>query len=209
MMAVMRSIALALCLATAACGSLPRMDDLFAREERPPPLAIAATARAVEEPTLRIAQGRRQAMAVLVQQNGEMRLWRSPEGLVVATDGARVVATAGLPLWLAASRIDGEDPLDNPEAIIGRTVPMRRSVDLMRRNRSPEDMRFGVALDCRLRARRTGESILVEEGCAGGGHRFVNRYWAEGENGAVWRSEQWVGDDDEPMKVEVLAPPPG
>jgi hypothetical protein len=46
----------------------------------------------------------------------------------------------------------------------------------------------------------------VEERC-GGGARFVNRYWADAETGAVWRSEQWVGTDGRPMTIEVISPP--
>ena len=46
------------------------------------------------EPALSVRQGSRHAVAVLVEENGERRLWRSPDGLVVATDGARVTATS-------------------------------------------------------------------------------------------------------------------
>ena len=38
-------------------------------------------------------------------------------GLSVA-DGARVVATSGLPEVLAATRFDGPDPLANPAALL-------------------------------------------------------------------------------------------
>jgi hypothetical protein len=67
-------------------------------------------------------------------------------------------------------------------------------------------MRFGVTLECRMRATRVTEGLFVEERC-GGGARFVNRYWADAETGAVWRSEQWVGMDGRPMTIEVISPP--
>ncbi|MBE9604501.1 YjbF family lipoprotein [Acetobacteraceae bacterium H6797] len=211
----MRLPALTLCLLTAACSWMPESEDitgLFASSQDPaPPLTLPAPPRevGVGEPALRLTMGERRITALLVQHNGEMRMWRSPDGVVVATDGARVVATAGLPVWIAGSRIDGEDPLDDPAAILGRTVPMRRSIDLMSRNRSPDDMHFGVSFNCRLRAKRQEEAILVEEGCYGGGQGFINRFWADPASGAVWRSQQWVGEKGEPMLVEVMVPPRG
>ena len=157
------------------------------------------------EPALSVSVGRRQVVAILQQQNGERRIWRSPDGTVVATDGARVVATAGLPVWLAATRIDGPDPLEDPTALADQPATARRSVDLMQPGRNPEDMRFGVPLECRLRAAREADALLVVERC-GGGASFTNRYWAVPETGSIWRSEQWVGGDA-PMVVEVLTPP--
>ena len=157
------------------------------------------------EPSLLVSVGRRQGVATLQQQNGARRMWRSPDGTVVATDGARVVATAGLPTWLAATRIDGPDPLEDPTALADQPATGRRSVDLMRPGREPADMRFGVSLECRLRAVREADALLVVERC-GGGASFTNRYWAVPETGSIWRSEQWVGGDA-PMVVEVLTPP--
>ena len=180
----------------------PQPEELAPPPDRLPPAAEAQPA----EPALLVTIGSRRATATLVQQNGEQRMWRSPSGLVVATDGARVVATAGLPTWLAATRLDGNDPLDDPTALAERPAVFRRSVDLMKPGRSPEDMRFGVSLECRLRAVRQEEALLIEERC-GGGASFTNRYWAVPETGSIWRSEQWVGGDRGPMVIEVLTPP--
>lgn len=157
------------------------------------------------EPALSVRQGSRRVVAVMIEENGERRLWRSPDGLVVATDGARVTATAGTRTYLAATRLDGPDPLDDPTALAERPATLRRWVDLMRPDRSPDHMRFGLGLECRLRAARSGEALLVEERC-GGGASFINRYWAVPETGAIWRSEQWVGEE-RPMVIEVLTPP--
>jgi hypothetical protein len=174
----------------------------------PPPARLPAPAEVVTQPALRLTLGDRHSIATLLQQNGEMRLWRSPDGVVVATDGARVVATAGYPVWVAATRLDGADPLDDPAALVGRSVAARRSVDLMGRDRSPDSMRFGLSLDCRLRAAQAEAAILVEEGCSGAGFGFTNRYWAHPATGAVWRSEQWVGEKGEALLVEVINAPP-
>lgn len=157
------------------------------------------------EPALSVRYGTRRVVAAMIEENGERRLWRSPDGLVVATDGARVVATAGVRPYLAGTRLDGADPLEDPTALLERPASLRRWVDLMQPDRSPDHMRFGLGLECRLRAARNEEGLLVEERC-GGGVSFTNRYWAVPETGAIWRSEQWVGGE-RPMVIEVLIPP--
>ena len=55
-----------------------------------------------------------------------------------------------------------------------------------------------------LMARGLAQPDVV--GVAGGGASFTNRYWAVPETGAIWRSEQWVGEE-RPMVIEVLTPP--
>ena len=82
----------------------------------------------------------------------------------------------------------------------------RRLVDLMRPDRDPRGMRFGVPVRCRMRASPlAGDEavLLVEERCragAEGAHR--NRFWTDAATGAVLRAEQWVGPDLPPMTVE-------
>jgi len=178
-----------------------------AADEAPPDSELPAAAEVLPaEPSLLVTVGRRRVVATLVQHNGEQRLWRSGDGrLALATDGARVVATSGLPVVLSGSRLDGPDPLEEPAALIERPATARRSVDLADADRSPAAMRFGVRLDCRLRAAPVPGALLVEERC-GGAASFTNRYWAVPETGGIWRSEQWVGGE-EPMLVEVLSPP--
>jgi hypothetical protein len=81
-------------------------------------------------PFLRMALGRREATASLMQTQGQRRLWRAAGGVVVATDGARVVATSGLPQMVMATRFDGPDPLEDPKSLIGRSAEARRLVDI-------------------------------------------------------------------------------
>ncbi len=170
----------------------------------------SARARAQGEPALYLHWQGRRALAVLTQQNGENRLWQSPGGMVVATDGARVVATAGMREWLTATRLDGPDPLDEPLSLLGREVSLRRQVDLMRSNRSPEGMRFGIQLSCRLHGSLTRQdgprALLIRESCRGGGNEFVNRFWADPETGGIYRSEQWIGPAGL-LWLEVVNPP--
>ena len=161
-----------------------------------------------EVPALSLRLGSRRARALLIQEQGERRLWRSAGGVVIATDGARVVATAGLAERVTATRFDDPDPLEDPHALIGRERRARRTVDLARAGRGPSGMRFGLVLTCRLRGAAVPEDdgvLLIEERCSGDA-RFTNRFWADARTGAVFRSEQWIGADTPPLTMEVLAP---
>ncbi|WP_431283343.1 YjbF family lipoprotein [Humitalea sp. 24SJ18S-53] len=186
---------LAALLLLAGCAAPVPADDRFGPPE-------------VDGPALSLAVGSRPAVALLLQQNGESRLWRTRDGVVVATDGARVVATAGLAVWVAATRFDGPDPLDEPLALVGRLASSRRLVDLMTPDRDPASMRFGVSLECTLRGRIDGDVLLVEEGCNGSGFNFTNRFWGDPQTGGIYRSEQWVGREAGLLGITVLRPPP-
>ncbi len=219
----MRVFWLILCLFSSACGQTTAEDVLrVAIWPIPVPAGIFGNGtndRAAEwdreeavarpgQPALSLSLGRRQALASLHQTQGERRLWRTAGGLVVATDGARVVATSGLQEMVAATRFDGPDPLTSPLVLSGREAQTRRVVDLMRLGRQPEGMSFGVTLDCQLRAvEADADSMLVEERCRGDA-TFTNRFWVDPRSGAVFRSEQWIGRGLPPLIVEVLSPPP-
>ena len=158
---------------------------------------------------LRLWVNGRPSHAVLLQEIGERRVWRTAAGVVVATEGGRVIATAGLGQMLAATRFEGPDPLASPAVLLDHPAEARRLVDLMAADREPDGMRFGVALDCRLRADRTADAevLLVQERCRTAGRSgFTNRFWVEAEGGAVLRAEQWVGPRVPMLTIEFLAP---
>ena len=158
---------------------------------------------------LRVWVRGRPTPAVLLQELGERRVWRTSGGVVVATEGGRITATSGLKQMLAATRFEGPDPLSNPAALLEQPAAARRLVDLMATDREPDGMRFGVAVNCRLRAEHTedAEVLLVRETCrTSGSFGFTNRFWVEAEGGAVLRAEQWVGPRVGLLSVEFLAP---
>ena len=186
-------------LALAACG-----DDAAPVTRPLPELALAPD----DTPSLRLSWSGGRALLLLVQQNGESRLWRSQGGIVVATEGARVTATAGLREWLAATRMDGPDPLDDPAALLRRPATLRRQVDLMDAGRAPQEMRFGLVLNCRLSAVAEAEELLVREDCQGPNGGFTNRYWADPATGGIWRSQQWGGAAGM-LQLDVVTAPSG
>ena len=204
-----------LLLSLCACGDTP-FRSAWADLSRRLPAGDPIPAEAAEEeiadnaPSLRLRLGGRVARAALLSEQGERRLWRAAGGVVVATDGGRVVATSGLREVLASTRFDGPDPLASPAELLDRPAEARRMVDLMRSDRQPQGMRFGIAVRCRLRAAPLAEVaaagvLLVEERCrAGAEGAHTNRFWADSATGAVLRAEQWVGPGLPPMTVEFL-----
>jgi hypothetical protein len=191
-----------LLLPLCGCGDTPLRSawaDLSRRLPAGDPISAEAAEGAADGPALlRVRVGGRSAQAALVSEQGERRLWRAGAGVVVATDGGRVVATSGLREVLVATRFDGPDPLASPAELVNRPAEARRLLDLMRPDRQPQGMRFGVAVRCRLRASPlAGEAagvLLVEERCrAGAEGAHTNRFWADAATGAVLRAEQWVG----------------
>ncbi|MBR0684110.1 YjbF family lipoprotein [Roseomonas eburnea] len=219
----MRSLSFPCLLLLAACGEvtgadllraavwpIPLPDSLFAAAptEREAEWDAPAADPALGEPALALSLGRRRGVATLVQEEGERRLWRTSGGVVVATEGARVVATAGLRQVLAATRFEGVDPLARLPEIGAEEWRGTRVVDVMRSASDPARMRFGLRLDCRLRAApaEAEDTLLVEESCRGAA-RFTNRFWADARSYAVFRSEQWVGEGLPPLVVEVLSAP--
>lgn len=187
---------------------IPVPDDLFRQAPRERQAAWDREAPASSgQPALSLALGRRRAVATLYQTQGERRLWRTAGGLVVATDGARVVATSGLSEMVAATRFEGPDPLAAPlDLSRGGEARSRRVVDLMRLGRQPDGMSFGLILDCALRVTEgDAEALLIEEECRGDAS-FTNRFWADPQTGAVFRSEQWIGRALPLLVVEVVSP---
>lgn len=159
--------------------------------------------------TLRLIRRGRASAAALVQETGDRRLWRTAGNQVVETDGGRIVATAGFPEMLAATRFDGPDPLAEPAALLTHSAAARRMVDLMRSSRKPEGMRFGIQVECRLRAEPTEDAavLLVTERCrAEGAGRFTNLFWVSAESGAVRQATQWVGPEAPMLTVEFPLP---
>ena len=222
----MRRLVLLGLLLTAACGSstddsiLPSYlnpmtlippgvaDALFGTGEPEAEWETNQLEQPEGEAALRLSLGSRQGVATLLQEEGDRRLWRTPGGVAVATDGARVVVTAGLRQVLAATRFDGTDLLARlPELGVGQWRATR-VVDVMRSATDPTRMRFGVRLNCSMTVAPAPieDTLLITETCSGGA-RFTSRFWADARSYAVFRSEQWVGDDLPPLVIEVMAAP--
>ena len=208
-----------LALLLAGCGDTPVAEAL--RGVLPSPATTVPDAAALGTPTpevsapgtpaqpgasgpgLRLSGPRRSSVFTLAQQAGNRRLWRADGGIAVATEGPRIVGTAGLGQMLTATRQEGPDPLEDVAALLDQPAGTRRTVDLAGANREPASMRFGLVIECRLTASRQPAEILVRETCTSPAGAFTNRFWADPETGAVLRSEQWVGDEVPLVTMEM------
>jgi hypothetical protein len=191
----------------AACGNTggPDLASTVVWPFQSNPDATAEEEEAPAEPQLELTLGRRRANAVLIQHQGESRMWRTPGDVVVATERGRVVGTAGLAQMVMATRFDGPDPLDDPEPLLRRSAGARRLVDLSGRNREPSGMRFGVVFECRLRAFETEEEnvLLVEERCRVPRlSPVLNRFWVDAQSRRVLAAEQWIGPGLPPLVLD-------
>ncbi|MBU8544754.1 MULTISPECIES: YjbF family lipoprotein [Roseomonadaceae] len=178
------------------CGDTPLATALSGAG----PVAVAAAP--IAGPALRVTGGPRPLTFALVQEQGDWRLWRAEGGAALATQGPRIIATAGLGPGLAATRIEGVDPLADPRALRADPATSRRSIDLRGAGDNPAGMRFGLALTCELTAAPQVGWLVVTERCTGLGLTFENRFVTEAATGQVRRSRQWIGD----VVLEVEGP---
>ena len=176
-------------LLLSACGQPPAGEGLRLAARPAPQIAEAEP----PGPSL-LLEGPRRVVLVPVSGNGARQVWRGPGQVALATDGARVVGTAGLGQMVMATRLDDPDPLEDARALVGRDARARRTIDLAGADRDPASMRFGLMVECALRGRAEAGWIVVEERCGGDVAAFTNRFWADPATGIVWRSEQWAGD---------------
>jgi hypothetical protein len=176
-------------LLLSACGQ-PPAEGLSRPATGTPPDAVVPEPQG---PSL-LLEGPRRVVLVPISGTGARQVWRGSGQVALATDGARVVGTAGLGQMVMATRFDGPDPIEDARALLGRDARARRTIDLSGENRDPASMRFGLVVECALRGQRDGGWIVVEERCGGDVAAFTNRFWADPATGIVWRSEQWAGD---------------
>jgi hypothetical protein len=162
-----------------------------------------------DQPALRLTRSGRGSFARAVQEQGRQRIWRSRDGLVIATDGARVTGTAGLPSLLLAQRFDGGDPMANPRVLRGNPQDSRRVVDLSGPDRSPRSMRFGIVVQCRVTARMEPDEagMTVTERCTSAAFRpFINWFYVDMGTDTITDSLQWVGPDTPPLRMAHPGP---
>ncbi len=196
----MKYLPFGLVLLLAGCGDTPAAQVLRFST------APAVTPIAVQGPALLVGEGRQLVVLVPVQESGSRRLWRGEGNVALATEGARIVGTAGFGQMLTAARAEGHDPLEEPRALSGREARTRRTVDLQGAGREAESMQFGLALDCALQGEVAAEILLVRERCTGREVAFTNRFWFDAATGQPLRAEQWVGTDIAPLHIEWRGP---
>jgi hypothetical protein len=203
----MKAASLSLALMLGGCGVLggggligsPPPAGQMVPPEQLAPLAAPPPGRA-----LWAELGQDAGPARPVREEGPRRFWRMDQGFVFVTEGARVVATAGLPTMLLASAPIGEDPLRRSAPLGPAPIRLGHSFDLSGAEGRPEQMRFGQVVQCRIEAEEPAIGGVIErvEICEGAAF-FSNRFWFREADRVLIRSEQWIGRDVPPLRLEV------
>jgi|1048.fasta_scaffold20733_2 hypothetical protein len=203
----MKAAVLFLVLMLCGCGGLrgvgfignPPPAGQMIPPEQLAPLAAPPTGRA-----LWAELGDDAGLARPVRDEGPRRFWRMDQGFVFVTEGARVVATAGLPTMLLASAPIGADPLRRAAPLGPAPVRVAHSFDLSGADGRPEQMRFGQVVQCQIGPEEPAIGGVIErlEVCEGAA-AFINRFWFRAADRVLIRSEQWIGRDVPPLRLEV------
>jgi hypothetical protein len=169
-----------------------------------PPEALAPLVAPPAGRALWAELGEDAGLARPVRQEGPRRFWRTDQGLVFVTEGARVVATAGLPSLLLANTPIGDDPLRRTAPLGPAPVRLAHSLDFAGAEGRPEQMRFGQLVQCRIEPEGPAIGGVIErvEICEGAAF-FTNRFWFRAADRVLIRSEQWIGRDLPPLRLEV------
>lgn len=154
--------------------------------------------------------GNQGILVLATDTNGEL-LWTSPSHVVIVTRDGRIVRTLGLPRDLSGLTTPGGPP-PPPSAAARQPFVSTRQEDF------PELGFYGVILSCRAhlvgRQRITvlGQAIntnRVDETCQSRNPewRFTDNFWADTDNGMVWRSRQHIHPKGGTVEIEIFRPP--
>lgn len=105
---------------------------------------------------------------------------------------------------------NADDPIQSRRSL--RSWP----VEVVRRYRIPGDGVEGRLIDVRCSYARKGKeritilghahnTTLMSETCHGEGFNNANIYYVA-NNGFIWKSEQWVGDNEDKLRIEIVEP---
>lgn len=203
----MKAASLSLALMLGGCGAFGGAGLIGSHPpagQMVPPEQLAALAAPPPARALWAELGQDAGPARPVREEGPRRFWRTDQGFVFVTEGARVVATAGLPTMLLASAPIGEDPLRQAAPLGPAPFRLAHSFDLSGAEGRPEQMRFGQVVQCRIEAEEPAIGGVIErvEICEGAAF-FTNRFWFRAADRLLIRSEQWIGRGLPPLRLEV------
>ena len=202
----MKPVVLFLTMFLVGCGLVDGtgLTSSAPRGQLVPPEVLAPLAAPSAGRALWTELGEDAGLARPVRQEGSRRFWRMDQGLVFVTEGARVVATAGLPSLLLANTPIGDDPLRRAAPLGPASVRLAHSFDFAGAEGRPEQMRFGQVVQCRIEPEEPPIGGVIErvEICEGAAF-FTNRFWFRAADRVLIRSEQWIGRDLPSLRLEV------
>jgi hypothetical protein len=208
----MKAASLSLALILGGCGALGGAGLIGGAPpagQMVPPEALAPLAAPAAGRALWAEIGEDAGPARPVREEGPRRFWRMDQGFVFVTEGARVVATAGRQTMILASTPIGDDPLRRPASLGPAPLRLAYSFDLAGADGRPEQMRFGQVVQCQIEPEQPAIGGVIErvEICDGAAV-FTNRFWLRAADRVLIRSEQWIGRDMPPIRLEVAVASP-
>lgn len=219
----------ALALALTACSSsgntvLERMAPVLRQEVlggrifggETPPAAPHEITRAelnqIPYATISLSsQGSPPAYVVAVAQNGGHVVYEDSARRSIVIDGGLVTATHGLGFDMKGVAHQADDPIAVPMPLPEWPARVNRSYRFSLRSRPDYQIAVACAYQRGVRenieiAEITFEVVRMVETCADPRRTFVNTYWADPDTGFIWKSEQWLGPRQPPMRIEVIRP---
>ena len=151
-------------------------------------------------------------LIVLASDTNGDQLWTSKAHIVLLTHDGRLRRTVGLDHDLSGLTAQAQGDLPPPGAALKGPTTFRATADFT-------DLGvFAAPITCRLAARGTEtirilgrglSTVRVEETCWAPSlkWRYTNNYWADPENGFVWRSVQTVHPEGPVVQTEIFRPP--
>lgn len=158
----------------------------------------------------RIAGEPEHLIILATDTNGE-QLWTSPDHIVLAVRGGRVVRTVGLKDNLESGPTSGGGSI-SPAAALTGPFSSERIADF------PDSKIFSVRISCRAYASRREtikilgvqfSTVRIAERCHSAmlNWSFVDAFWVNSTNNAVLRSIQHITPKIGAMELEILRPP--
>lgn len=162
--------------------------------------------------TISIARaGQPPGYVVAVADNGGYVVYEDPARRSVTMHGGLVTGTGGFQYDLKAVASQLDDPVVVPTPVPAWPGSIERSYRFALRGRDDYQVAVGCAYERGPREfievlELRFEVIRVVETCSNARRTFVNTYWADADNGFIWKSEQWIGPRVEPVTIEIIRP---
>ena len=195
--------------------SLPLLEaEIFGPPERPPPKPVRReTLNKIPFATISVASkataDRKSFIVAVADSNGRVT-YQEPSGRSVVLAGSLLSSTNGLGLDLAAVKHQLDDPIAVLTPIQDWPQVIRRNYQFSRAKRPNWEITVVCTLQRVARERITVVELgfdvtRVQETCRSSRRVFTNLYWV-GDNGIVWRSEQWAGPELDKLIIETIRP---
>lgn len=151
------------------------------------------------------------AFVVPVADNGGYLVYQDTARRAVVMHGGLITATHGLGHDLDALAHEREDPVAVPTPLPEWPGSILRSYRFAVQGTDGYQIAVGCTFERGVRetieiVELTFEVVRIVETCSNPRRTFTNTYWVDPDSGFIWRSQQWVGPNLEPMMIDIIRP---